>query len=284
MRTYSLEMLQRPDIYELDADLATLARKAAVEAYQAVEPGIISLGDWKRQFLSGEHASVVFDYQNRVHAVQMAAEAETKRLLTLVETLTPPVGVTVTRSEACLKIKAPFDGGNLNRRLNRLGGHWDEWEKCSVVPLSAVEKLPKIFANWAKAQGIAQQTKAAAEVQRQSAQEKKRREREAAWQAERQRDNAQRKAAEKAESDRRAKAVASRRQVIAGQYRIGDILDGRQITGFGKSWTEATLKGGQLYQPCDYGRCENEPVCVHCEKCSKHCTCDSETYCYAYFE
>lgn len=285
MRTYTIEMLRKPEIYELDSELATLARKAAVEKFQADgDTGQLSLGDMKRQFLNGEHAELVFERLNAAHAAEMAAIAEHKRLVKLVEGLTLPAGVTVTIDGGSLKIKAPYDGGNLNSRLNRLGGRWDDWGKCSVVPLAAVEKLPKILANWAKAQGIAAQEKAAAEAQRQAKIEAERKARQAAWDEENRRAAEQRKAQQAAEDQRRARAVANRVQVKAGEYKIGDTLNGRRITGFGKSWTEATLSGGQLWQECDYGRCQNEPVCVHCFKCSKHCGCDVETFCYAYFE
>jgi len=76
---------------------------------------------------------------------------------------------------------------------------------------------------------------------------------------------------------------ANRLKVKAGQYQVGDQIDGRVITGFGKVWAEATLSGGQLWQECEYGPCQNEPVCVHCFKCEKHCHCDTVEYCYAYF-
>lgn len=285
MRTYTIEMLRKPEIYQLDSELATLARKAAVEKFQADgDAGQLSLGDIKRQFLNGEHAEAVFEYLERVEAQEYEKIRAYHNLLDKLIDVVPPQDVTVDIDGQYLKIKAPFDGGDLNRRLNRLGGRWDDWNKCSIVPLTAVESLPKIFANWEKKYRAGQVAKAAAKAEYQAQRERERREREAAWAAQRQREAEQRKATQRAEDQRRARAVASRVLVKVGEHKIGDILDGRPITGFGKSWTEATLSGGQLWQECDYGRCQNEPVCVHCFKCSKHCGCDTETFCYAYFE
>lgn len=285
MRTYTIEMLSKPEIYQLDSELATVARKAAVAKFQEMgDAGQLSLGDIKRQFLNGEHAALVFERLNAAHAAEMAAIAEHKRMIRLVEELSLPTGVAVTIDRGGLKIKAPYDGGDLNRRLNKKGGHWNQWDKCIDAPLAAVESLPKILSNWAKAQGIAQQEKATAEAQRQAKIEAERKAQRLAWDEENRREAEQRKAAQQAEDQRRAKAVANRVQVTVGEYKIGDVLNGRQITGFGKSWEEATLSSGQLYQPCDYGRCEGEPVCVNCFKCEKHCGCDSVTVCYAYFE
>ena len=285
MRTYTIEMLSKSEIYQLDSELATVARRAAEAKFQADgDAGQLSLGDVKRQFLNGEHAELVFERMNAAHAVEMAAIAETKRLTKLVEELNLPAGVAVTIDRGGLKIKSPYDGGDLNRRLNKKGGHWNSWDKCIEVPLAAVESLPKIMANWAKAQGIAQQKKATVEVQRQAKIEVDRKAQRAAWDEENRRVAAQRESAQVAEDTRRAKAVASRVQVMVGEYKIGDVLNGHQITGFGKSWEEGTLKAGQLYQECDYGRCTGEPVCVNCFKCSKHCGCDTKTFCYAYFE
>lgn len=282
MRTYTIEMLNKPEIYALDSELATLARKAAVEKFQDMEYGT-SLGDLKRQFLNGEYAELVFERLNAAHAAEMAAIAETKRLTKLVEELILPAGVTVTIDHG-LKIRAPYDSGDLNRRLNKKGGHWNSWDKCIDAPLVAVESLPKILSNWAKAQGIAQQEKAEVEARRKATIEADRKAQQAAWDEENRREAEQRKAAQQAEDARRSKAVASRVQVTVGEYSIGDMLNGRRITGFGKSWEEATLSAGQLYQECDYGRCTGEPVCVACFKCSRHCGCDTKTFCYAYFE
>lgn len=75
----------------------------------------------------------------------------------------------------------------------------------------------------------------------------------------------------------------NRVKVKAGQYQVGNMLEGRTIAGFGKVWSEATLSGGQLWQECDQGDCDREPVCVHCFRCDKHCHCDTVEYCYAYF-
>lgn len=283
MKLYNLEILRTPEIYQQDLELATLARKAAVEMFQNMEYGT-SLGDLKRQFLNGEHAQVVFEYLERLDTQQYEAVREYNRLLDALLEVMPPEGVSIEIVGQSLKIKAPFDGGDLNRRLNRQGGRWDDYAKCSVVPLSAAESLPKILANWEKAFQTKQQAKAVENAQRKAEREQARKEREAAWTMQRQQEAAQRTAQREADETRRAKAVASRIKVIVGEHRIGDVLNGHQITGFGQAWNEATLRAGQLYQPCDFGRCEGEPVCVNCFKCERHCGCDSAKVCYAYFE
>lgn len=284
MRTYSLELLRTPEIYQLDTELASLARKLANENYERMGAGRMGFGELKQQFLSGQHAELVFERLNAEHAAEMAAKTERKRLLGLVEALSLPAGVTVTVDGDSLKIKAPYDGGDLNRRLNKKGGHWDGYNRCIVAPLPAVESLPKILSNWAKAQGIVQQAKAEAEAKAQAERQQERQRREAERQLLRQQRSEEGRKIEEAERQRRAKAVASRVQVTVGQYQVGDLLNGRVITGFGKSWTEATLKAGQLYQPCAEWRCDGEPVCVNCERCARHCGCDTMTVCYAYFE
>ena len=32
----------------------------------------------------------------------------------------------------------------------------------------------------------------------------------------------------------------------------------------------------QLWQECKHRHCETDPVCLHCEYCSRHCTCPKE--------
>jgi hypothetical protein len=76
---------------------------------------------------------------------------------------------------------------------------------------------------------------------------------------------------------------ANRIKVKPGQHQVGDVLEGRTITGFGKVWSEATLSGGQLWQECERNDCERDPVCVHCFRCDRHCYCERVEYCYAYF-
>lgn len=34
-----------------------------------------------------------------------------------------------------------------------------------------------------------------------------------------------------------------------------------------------TLPFGQLWQPCERRGCGEEPVCVSCEQCARHCRC-----------
>ncbi|MGH8106110.1 MAG: hypothetical protein ACREO2_07315, partial [Arenimonas sp.] len=76
---------------------------------------------------------------------------------------------------------------------------------------------------------------------------------------------------------------ANRVKVYPGQYQVGDVVEGRTITGFGKTWSEGTLSAGQLWEPCHRVDCEREPVCVQCFRCERHCHCDTVEYCYAYF-
>lgn len=74
----------------------------------------------------------------------------------------------------------------------------------------------------------------------------------------------------------------NRVKILAGQYQVGDLLDGREIKGLGKVWGEGKLQG-ELWQPCARTNCDNEPSCAMCERCKEHCFCDRQEYQYAYF-
>lgn len=283
MNDYTLDELGKPETYLADDNLATFARKICSETYVS---GSMPFGEWKREYLAGKHPQHVFERLTQtIENERIANEAATKALFaktTKIEDALSklaakiPVGITLDVCESNLIIKAPWDGGDLNERLKRLGGAWNREKKHFDVPFDAAPSLARVLTNWRKKQD--EQDAAKAEANRKAT---IKRQQEEAQRVEKKR---QRDAFYAEQRKKQEEAVVSRVQVVVGQYKIGDILDGKPITGFGKSWEEATLSAGELYQECDYGRCENEPVCVNCFKCAKHCGCDSKTYCYAYFE
>jgi hypothetical protein len=287
MSTYTLEQLADPQTYINDSELATFTRKICAKTHV---DGSMPFGDWKREYLAGKHAEHVLSALNEANetarAAQLAADkalfAKTAKIEAALAKLGKqiPAGITLDVTETGLVLKATWDGGDLAERLSRVDARWNREQKHFYIPLDAVPSLGRILINWRKAQD--EREAAESEQKRQVA--IKRQQAESARQTEWARQREQDAAARKTQQERQAKAIAQRRQVVVGQYKVGDVLDGKPITGFGKSWEEGTLKFGQLWQECDYGRCENEPVCVRCFKCAKHCGCDTETYCYAYFD
>ena len=51
-----------------------------------------------------------------------------------------------------------------------------------------------------------------------------------------------------------------------------DLFQAGKIEGLNLNRKESKMKKGQLWQECF---CGTEPVCVDCEKCKRHCRCDS---------
>lgn len=118
---------------------------------------------------------------------------------------------------------------------------------------------------------------------RQAAQ--RQREREEKWARQREQraaERAQRQAAQK-------KAVAERIRVTVGEYQIGDVLNGKPITGFGKSWTITGIgswgnRGQRWDEPCAHCGRSDLPIDNHTELCER-CGADGNEIhvCYAYF-
>jgi len=83
-------------------------------------------------------------------------------------------------------------------------------------------------------------------------------------------------------------AAPTREKVGAGQYKIGDVLNGHAIVNFGKAWRETEAgtwgKRGTLYQDCRHCG-TNTAVDIDSELCQK-CGANGEdvTVCYAYFK
>lgn len=280
MKNYTLDELSNPQTYTDDTVLATLARKVAGVEWEKLPAGTIAFGDYKRQVLAGQYPQPV---KERVEELLRSEAAEMQihnDLIGECQKIIPPTNVTLTTHGTTIHIATPWDGNDLGKRLKGKGAHWDSSVRAWIYPLDNVLSLPRIFANWQKSQAGAAQAQAQAEAQRRQQRAQAQREREAQW-AEENRQNAARR-----QQERRAqvRSVVQRVRITAGQYKIGDMLNGSPITGFGKQWTESDLSRGQLYQECDYGRCDGEPVCVDCFKCGKHCGCGTQTtYCYAYF-
>lgn len=278
MKIYTIAELSQPETYKNDKELFGMARTIATNQYADRAQWL----PFKDEITAGKHPQLVYDYRLKIFAEQMAAFEKRNEGIEIAKALQCPDGVTLTviEDEDAIHLAAPWDGYDLAPRIKRLNGRWDRDLKVWVIPVESAASLKRVFANWQKSQGqkVEADAKAKAEVARQKAEAQ--RQREAQWAAEREADRKAREAQKAAQ----AKAVAQRIQVEAGKHKIGDVLNGKTITGFGKSWTESNLSHGQLYQPCDYGRCEGEPVCVNCFKCAKHCgCCEQTTYCYAYF-
>lgn len=275
---YTLEQLSSPEVYKADKTLFGIARTIAMETYHDRDQWLA----YRDEIVAGMHPRVVFDYRLKVLAEYAAAFEKRNEAIAVAGTIALPAGVTLTviENSDVMHLAAPWDGYDLAKRVKRLGGRWDRDAKVWVIPVEGALSLKRIFANWQKSQGQKAESdaKAKAEVARKKAEAQ--RQREAQWAAERDADRNARDAQKAAQ----AKAVAQRARVKLNQYKIGDMLNGKQITGFGKSWSESDLSKGQLYQQCEYGRCENEPVCADCFQCAKHCGCGTQTtYCYAYF-
>jgi hypothetical protein len=273
-----MSQLSDPNTYKNDKELFGLARRIAMERY----PDRAQWLPFKDEITAGQHPQLVHDYRVRIVSEQVAGFEKRNAAIAVAKSLQCPNGLTLTvvEDQDDIHLAAPWDGYDLAPRLKRLGGRWDRDSKTWVIPVESASSLKRVFANWQKSQGQKAEAEAKAKAERSSQKAAAQRQREARWAAERESDR-QAYAAQKAAQ---AKAVAQRVLVEAGTHKIGDVLDGSTITGFGKSWTEANLRHGQLYQPCDWGRCDGEPVCVMCEKCAKHCACSGQTtYCYAYF-
>lgn len=275
---YTIEQLSNPETYKADKDLYGLARTIAMEAYQDRNQWLV----YRDEIINGMHPRVMFDYRNKILAQYAEAFEKRNEAIAIAKSTALPDGVTLTVMEDndVIHLGAPWDGYDLAKRVKRLGGRWDRDKKVWVIPVEGALSLKRIFANWQKSQNEKAQAEASAKAERQRKSAEQQRQRKAQWAAERDADMKAREAQKVAQ----AKAIAERVQIKACEYKIGDMLNGKRITGFGKSWVEGDLSKGQLYQQCEYGRCENEPVCANCFQCAKHCGCGTQTtYCYAYF-
>lgn len=287
MKSYTLEQLSLAETYANDPELATWVRKICATTH--TDDVLMPFGDWKREYLAGQHAEHVYqELQAKLAADEAAADAASRALFArnakirrALEALTLPSGVEIVgNTDDKIFIKAPWDGGDLAQRFSRIGGEWDRQAKHFVFPVESSPSLQRVLNNWRKAQDDRDAVAAEQKRQHEAAKAKTQAKREAQWAEEKQ----QRDAIYAAQRKAQAKAVSERVLVKVGEYKIGDMLEGKPITGFGKRWTESSLSHGQLWQECDYGRCDNEPVCVHCFKCSKHCSCgELIAWCYAYF-
>lgn len=278
IKIYTLEQLGNPETYKTDKGLFGMARTIAEEKFSD-RTQMLAFRD---EIVAGKHAEVVHGYRVNIVREQVAAFELRNANIETAKAVVPPAGVTITVNEETDKIyiATPWDGYDIAPRIKRLGGRWDADTKIWIVPMDAAGSLKRVFANWQKSQGEKAKIQAAANAEKERQKAATQRQREAQWAAEREADRRAREAQKQAQ----AKAIGERVRVVAGRYKIGDTLNGKAISGFGKSWTESDLSKGQLYQPCADYRCDNEPACVDCERCSKHCTCGTQTnYCYAYF-
>lgn len=277
---YTLEELSKEETYTQDTELATLARKAAGTEWQKMPSGTMPFGDFKREVLAGKHPQIVKDLLDEKKREQDAEMEIHNMLVEAYKKVVAPNGIEMTLTgNEILIVTSRWDGNDLGKRLSGRGAYWDEGTRRWRLPLENVESLPRIFKNWVKSQAEKQESNQAEATRQEAQRAEARRQREAIW-AEARR---QREAQRVSQKTIQAKAVSERVRVKVGEYKIGDTINGKPITGFGKQWSESSLPHGQLYQECNYGQCQNEPVCVYCFKCSKHCTCDRINYQYAYF-
>jgi hypothetical protein len=196
-----------------------------------------------------------------------------------------PAGVTAQIDGGHIALVIPRDGGLMTPKVKRLGGWWDGPSSRFLLPLTAATALPRILKNWEReyAAATAQREAQAADRERERLEQQRRRE--AEWARERQ----TRETARREDETRRAQARANRVKVVAGQYAVGDVLDGQRITGFGQMWTEGEMVvpdkywHGELYEPCPI--CGREPVELEagvCERHHPHAVQVRTEYCYAY--
>lgn len=283
MKTYTIEQLSDPETYRSEKGLFGLTRTIAEATYPDRERWL----PYRNEMTAGLHPQVVFDY---LEAHRQAELDETKKLFAKMEKVRSAVseleslnfpGITWELTEAGIVIRAPWDGGDLNERLKRVGGRWQRDGKFFLVPADKATSLKRIFTNWRAEQEERAAAATAQNRQQEAARAKAQAERERQWAEERKRDDE----AREAQRQQHAKAISDRELVVAGRHKVGDVINGKTITGFGKQWQESSLSHGQLYQPCELHRCNGEPVCARCFMCSKHCGCGEQiTYCYAYFD
>ena len=144
--------LDLPETYEASPELAALARRLAKENYDLLgRPRGIGLGDLKREFTAGKHASVVAAAMDGKAAAEEKAEAKSIKGRAEAEALVAPPGYVVTIEGETLRLKGPFDD-DLHARIKRAGGTWDGIThgntKSWLIPVEKGSTLKRIFANW----------------------------------------------------------------------------------------------------------------------------------------
>ncbi len=216
--------------------MATLVRRVVAPAHHR-ELGL-GIGAAKRAMLAGQFPELV-----KTHIDPIVADQEAKRKRCVVgqqvaAELSLPAGYAIESDGDDLIIKGNFDH-DLHTRLKRAGAKWDGLDgnntRTWIIPLENTASLKRVFNNWVKAsqKKIADEEKSRIAREQRDIEEQRRR---AAESAERN----SRRAAESTERERQhQRAVAARIKVVSSKYKIGDEINGRQITGFGKQWTES---------------------------------------------
>ena len=286
MKLYDEADLANPATYQSDAELATLARRTAERNCTSSRGNEIAA--LRRAYLAGQYpqemrAAILARWEGE-RAAQEARAAQTAAVSAL-----RADGYTFEVEGDAILIRGQFTE-ELHARIKRVGGHWDGKSrgdrKLWSVPLDRAAKLARLFANAMKARAAAaeqEQRLAAAREQRREA-ERQERERQSAEERRR------REAEQTAEDARRRRAVANRVKVRAGEFNVGDELNGRRITGFGSPWVEEGTspdfcKSGQRWdEECD--SCGRMSVVDNdsglCERC--YGGGERVRVCYAYFE
>jgi hypothetical protein len=287
--TYEIETLSKPETYSRDDNLARMCRHIIAPTLD------MPIGEAKQKLLNGEYPELVKPHVDEFHSAYekmmksyQAAKSNLPESYELIDTEIDTQG-----SWALLK-PAQFDE-DLHSRIKRIGGYWDgkayDNRQLWLVPLEKVGSLKRIFKNHLTAAEVKKAALMEKEKQESARKEAQRIEREKRWEEEKK----QRAEALAAEKARQSRAKSERIKVAAGKYSVGDMLNGKQITGFGQSWTE---KGNapekyfkvQLWEPC---HCGQEPVYAQsgleymgsqeCEKCINRKYGVDIDVCYAYF-
>jgi hypothetical protein len=273
MKRYDLTDLGSPATYQADEQLATLCRRVVAPAiHRALGFGI---GDCKRALLAGQYPEHVKPYWDKLCGDNNLVDANTA----IVKEATPPTGFTLEVEGDEILIQGRYNA-DLAERIKRQGGYWcgqsGRNRKCLVLPLAKASSIQRILNNWVSKRETAEQEHAERErieAERRALETTKR--------------LAAARAHEAEEQQRKLRAVSTRLKVIAGQYAVGDELDGKRITGFGRAWTETHSEAW-----CQSGQRWDED----CDSCGKTTVVDNQTglcqscyggepvsVCYAYF-
>lgn len=142
MNTTDPRGLDKPETYQADPVLATLARRLAERDFAARPAGSISRGDLKREYLEGKHA-------NKVAAALDEETAKAKQDQAAANTITAPPGYQVSVGATSISVKGPWDDG-LHASIKRAGGAWDSPNRAWKMPTDKAASLKRILTNFAK--------------------------------------------------------------------------------------------------------------------------------------
>lgn len=141
--------LDKPETYDNNPELATLARRLADAEFARRPTGSISRGDLKREFLSGQHAAEVGAALDAKAAEQAEQAAKATKAKTDAASIVAPPGYSVTVDGDIITVNGPFEQG-LHDAIKRAGGHWNGAGRNWKLPTAKGSTLKRIMANLAK--------------------------------------------------------------------------------------------------------------------------------------